>query len=65
MKCNMKVKDNNTSPSCLRERTGSKHYMIVNTELRRKMLSLGAKLNMEIYFYRFYWPSSFLIATFN
>lgn len=50
MKCNMKVKDNNTSPSCLRERTGSKHYMIVNTELRRKMLSLGAKLNMAIYF---------------
>lgn len=50
MKCNMKVKDNNILFFCFRERIGSKYYMIVNIELRRKMLSLGVKLNMVIYF---------------
>lgn len=29
------------------------------------MLRLGAKLNAETYLYGCYWPSSFLIATFN
>ena len=61
----MKVKDSDTSPTCLRSCISTKHYVNVNTELRRKMLGLGAKLNMEIHFYGFSWPSSFLIATLN
>lgn len=62
-KCNMKVKDSDTSPTCLRSCISTKYYVNVNTV--KKKNGVRSKLNMEIHFYGFSWPSSFLIATLN